>query len=444
MPLKRPLAVLVLALLSMIAPVADAAAQQQIPILFVHGNGDSSALWLTTIWRFESNGYDAKLLSAIDFTRPVARSLDDKPQENRSSTADQLAQLGAAVDAVLRATGQQKLVLIGSSRGGNAIRNYVKNGGGSSTVAIAILCGTPNHGVFARPEPAMGEFNGGGVFLQGLNAGSEVVPGVAFVTLRSDKNDKYAQPTGEFIGAPGQPTNVTDDGPALAGATNIVLPNLDHREVAFNPQAFREMWRAIMGGEPKTLDPAPEAQPVLDGMVSGWANGGPTNEALAGAEVEIFEVDPETGMRRGEAAHRQTAGADGHWGPFAAKPDAYYEFVVAAAGYPTTHVYRTPFPRSSRYVQLRLQPADIKDKSAAAAVTLTRPRGYLGVGRDNFTIDGAVPEGVPAGVPSVAAATKTYADAAPRSVAVVLNREHMTVRTWPLAENHVVYAEFHY
>lgn len=26
------------------------------PIVFVHGNGDTAALWLTTAWRFESNG----------------------------------------------------------------------------------------------------------------------------------------------------------------------------------------------------------------------------------------------------------------------------------------------------------------------------------------------------------------------------------------------------
>src|SRR5690242_4574734 len=32
------------------------------PILFVHGNGDSSALWITTLWRFESNGYPRERL----------------------------------------------------------------------------------------------------------------------------------------------------------------------------------------------------------------------------------------------------------------------------------------------------------------------------------------------------------------------------------------------
>ena len=41
------------------------------------------------------------------------------------------------------------MVLIGNSRGGNAIRNYIQNGGGDKTVSHAILGGTPNHGVWA-------------------------------------------------------------------------------------------------------------------------------------------------------------------------------------------------------------------------------------------------------------------------------------------------------
>jgi hypothetical protein len=27
-----------------------------LPILFAHGNGDQAPIWLTTLWRFESNG----------------------------------------------------------------------------------------------------------------------------------------------------------------------------------------------------------------------------------------------------------------------------------------------------------------------------------------------------------------------------------------------------
>lgn len=35
------------------------------PIVFVHGNGDTAALWQSTLWRFESNGWPRSRLHAI-------------------------------------------------------------------------------------------------------------------------------------------------------------------------------------------------------------------------------------------------------------------------------------------------------------------------------------------------------------------------------------------
>ena len=414
------------------------------PILFVHGSGDSAALWYTTIWRFESNGYDPSLLFGIDFTHPRARSDDTKPQENRSSTVDQLRELSAKIGEILSKTKQKQLILVGSSRGGYAIRNYIKNAGGEVNVSQAILCATPNHGVRATPFNLNDEFNGMGPFLSGLNAGDEVHPSVQFMTIRSDSNDKYAQPDGRFIGMPGQPTNVTFASPELRGAENVVLPGLDHREVAFHSLAFKTMYRFITGREPATLDVVPEPRPALNGIVSGWSNGAPTNLPLQGATVEIYEVDPSSGQRLGEAVHRQTTSADGAWGPFTAKPEAYYEFVISAGGYPITHICRTPFPRSSAYVHLRLRPLDEREKGTGSVVTLTRPRGYLGHGRNTFLIGGKVPDGVNEGVPGTSEARRRFEPGSPLPIRVTLNKETMTVLTYPLDSGHIIIAEFHY
>ncbi|GGF05985.1 hypothetical protein GCM10011611_09360 [Aliidongia dinghuensis] len=421
------------------------AVQAELPILFVHGNGDSAALWETDIWRFESNGYDPALLSAIDFPHPTARAAEDVPEPNRSSVADERTALAAAVDRVLAETGRSKLVLVGSSRGGYPIRDYIRHDRGRATVALAILGGTPNHGVFALPfYKRSNEFNGDGPFLEGLNQPAETDPGVHFMTLRSDRNDKFAQPTGRYIGFPYVPTFIGHDGPALAGADNIVLPGLDHREVAFHRLAFREIYCVVAGHEPTTLDPVPIDHPVLDGMVSGFENGAPTNLPLGEATVTVYAVDPKTGLRLGAPVWQQTTGADGHWGPFTADGTVYYEFVVTAPGYPTTHIFRTPFPRSFRYLDLRLAPVDPAYAKAGAIVTLTRPRGYLAHGRDRFTIDGTEPPGVESGVPAVDSVTRAFEAGPARSVPVTLNGEHLTVRTFPLGEGHVVFAEFHY
>ncbi|WP_436424036.1 hypothetical protein, partial [Enterococcus faecium] len=78
------------------------------------------------------------------------------------------------------------------------IRNVIKNGGGAD-VSHAVLCGVPNHGVYVSDEGLGAEFNGRGPFLRGLNEGeTEVTPGLAFLTLRSDGIDKYAQADGRF------------------------------------------------------------------------------------------------------------------------------------------------------------------------------------------------------------------------------------------------------
>ena len=153
------------------------------PILFVHGNGDHAALWITTLWRMESNGVPRDRMLAINFTDPLARTDDKVEQANRSSTEDQRRELGEAVKELKRRTGAPRVALVGNSRGGYAIRNYIKNGGGAD-VSHAVLCGMPNHGVFDWDDSLSSEFNGRGPFLRGLNEGeSEVTPGTAFLTL---------------------------------------------------------------------------------------------------------------------------------------------------------------------------------------------------------------------------------------------------------------------
>ena len=426
------------------------------PIVFVHGNGDTAALWTTTLWRFESNGWPRERLYAIDVPYPLARDDDTKEQPGRTSTTENMRHLAGEVDKVLRATGANQVVLMGNSRGGNSIRQYIESGGGAAKVSHAILAGTPNHGVLAdiKVRPG-GEFNGAGAFLTGLNApkgpnGDEVTPGVRWMTIRSDVNDKFAQPDGAWIGSKGTPTNVTFAGPELKGATNVVLPGIDHRETAYSPQAFEAAYRFITGRAPATTSITAQDRIVLDGKVSGLglnnaAGGGNfvNNLPLVGAAVEVYATDPASGERRGGAAHRKTIGADGRWGPFEAKPGTPYEFVIAAPGFSTTHIYRSPFPRSSDIVNLRTERIADADKTALAVVTLTRPRGYFTLPQDRISLDGAAPPGIVPGVGGAAQAKLLLKDSATRAVAGEYNGERIVGRAWPAAENHVVLLELH-
>jgi hypothetical protein len=427
------------------APGASAPVEM-LPVLFVHGNGDHAALWITALWRMESNGVPRDRMLAINFTNPLARTDDKVEQPNRSSTEDQRRELGEAVKELQRRTGASRIALVGNSRGGNSIRNYIKNGGGAD-ISHAVLCGVPNHGIYEWDEGLGGEFNGRGPFLRGLNEGeSEVTPGTAFLTLRSDGIDKYAQADGRFVGKPGTPTGVTSDGPALKGATNLVLGALDHREVAFHPRAFREIYKFIAGREPSRIEIVPEAEVKLSGLVTGTPGGVQTNRPVSGATVEIYRVSADTGERIGGPIHSSQTGADGRWGPAQVEPSWYLEIVLTSAGSPTTHLYRSPFPRSSDVLHLRAaRPLGPADAGAGAVVLMSRPRGYFGLPRDVVLIDGKEPRDVKSGVPTDSVSTlRLPAEEVGRPVVAMFNAERIVARAWPASEGRIAVAELTY
>lgn len=424
------------------------------PIVFVHGNGDSAALWQNTLWRFESNGWPKDRLHAIDVPYPLARDADNKAQPGRTSTAEHMAFLKAEVDQVLQRTGARQVVLVGNSRGGNAIRNYICNGGGAAKVSHAILGGTPNHGVQAVAGlNEANEFSGTGPFLSQLNApknaqGDEVCGPTRWMTIRSDNNDKFAQPDGLWLGMKGKATGVGFDGPELKGATNVVIPRIDHRETSYSVPAFEASYRFITGQAPQNPVQR-QAQVVLNGKLVGMgidpldAKTGNfvNNLPLTGARLTVFATDLATGQRLGGAVHTVTVGADGQWGPFHARGDAAYEFVIEAEGYATTHIYRSALPRSSDLIHMRPERASEADRAAQAVLSFNRPRGYFDPGRDAMSLDGqsSLP-GVPPGA-GVATSRLRWNDSTPRSVTGVFNGEKVVGLTWPMAQGHITVLE---
>jgi hypothetical protein len=394
----------------------------------------------------ESNGVPRERMFAINFTDPLARTDDKVEQAGRSSTEDQRRELADAIKELKGRTGASRVALVGNSRGGNPIRNVIKNGGGRD-VSHAVLCGVPNHGVYQWDDGLGNEFNGRGPFLRGLNEGeNEVTDGTAFLTLRSDGNDKFAQPDGRFVGKPGTPTGVTSDGPALKGATNLVLGAIDHRETAYHPRAFREIYKFIAGREPQRLDIVPEGQVKLSGLVTGTPGGVQTNRPVSGATVDVYRVSAESGERSGGPIHSSQTGADGRWGPAQVDPSWYLEIVLTSPGSTTTHFYRSPFPRSSDIVHLRaaraLGPADA---GAGAVVLMSRPRGYFGLPRDVVLLDGKEPTDVKPGVPTDSVTTlRLSAAEAGRPVVALFNGERIVARAWPASENRIAVAELTY
>jgi pimeloyl-ACP methyl ester carboxylesterase len=426
------------------------------PIVFVHGNGDTAALWLTTVWRFESNGWPRDRLHALDLPLPLARDDDAVPQPGRSSTSELARHLQKEVARVSQLHGGAKVVMAGNSRGGLAIRNYIANFGGAALVSHALLGGTPNHGVWANVTLRPGsEFNGAGPFLTALNApagaepGIEVTPGVQWLTIRSDQNDKFAQPDGVWMGAKGMPTGVNYDGPALGGATNVILRDRDHREVSYHAEAFAEAYRFVTGRAPATTEIRSEVAVTLSGTVTGFAAGSQTNLPVPGSKLEIFAVDPATGGRVGPANYQVSVGDDGRWGPFITDSRTHLEFVITAPDHAITHIYRTPFLRSSELIHLRAERPLKTEGRPAALINLSRPRGYFGLPRDEIMLDGKnPPAGIPPGVAGVSTARLELSEGVGRPVSASFHsgtiREQLTGVAWPAAENRIVILELHY
>jgi pimeloyl-ACP methyl ester carboxylesterase len=426
------------------------------PIVFVHGNGDSAALWQTTYWRFESNGWPRSRLHAINLPYPLARDDDGKPQAGRTSSAEHRDYLKSEIEQVLRATGARQVVLVGNSRGGNAIRNYIQTSMQSGTVNVshAILGGTPNHGVWSRAGDREGsEFAGTGPFLTGLNApknaaGDEVIGPVRWMTIRSDSNDKFAQPDAGWPGSNGKPTGVNYAGPELKGAKNVVVAGIDHRETSYSAPAFDATYRFITGHAPATLAIVPEAQVTLSGVVTGSgvnaldpkSGNFASNLPLPGARLEVYGLQA-GGNRIGQPLHTQTIGADGKWGPVRAQPGVPYEFVVSAPGYASTHIYRSGFPRSSDIIVLRPERIADADQAAKQIVLLTRPRGYLDAARDRMLLDGRAPAGLPARGGMLATSKLLLQEETPRTVQAEFNGEALAGRSWSAADGHVTVLE---
>jgi len=421
---------------------AGAAKAQQgpIPIIFVHGDSDSAANWQSVVWRFESNGYPRELLFPISLSNPQARFDNEKAEECCSSTEDVRKELAAFVDAVLAKTGAAKAAFVANSRGCNTTRNYLRHGG-AEKAECAVLCGGVSHGIAAWPFLKGNEYNGWGPFLSELNAGDEVASGVRFLTLRSDGYDMYAQRWAIGMGQPWAPTFVSSDGPALKGARNVTLDHVDHRETAFGPRAFPEIYAFITGHAPARVAITPEAKVTLNGMTTGLIGESPTNRPVEGVKVEIYALDAETGARKGGALLTKVTGADGVWGPLETDSATPLEFVVAAPGQLITHIYRSPFPRSFAYLNLRPALPSEGKSDAAAVVTMNRPRGYFGLPRDAILIDGKTPEGIPPGVPQVWRLPVKLAALEDRPIVCEFNQERIVARLWPLKEKHVSIAE---
>jgi hypothetical protein len=144
----------------------------------------------------------------------------------------------------------------------------------------------------------------------------------------------------------------------------------------------------------------------------------------------------------------QSVGDDGRWGPAMTDSKTPLEFAINAPGFATTHIYRSPFARSSAIVNLRPERQTEAEKVASAVISLVRPRGYFGLPRDTIVFDGqSPPPDIPTGVAGVSTNKRLLADVGKVVVGEFSSgaiHERIVGRTWSARDGHVSVLELHH
>lgn len=191
-----------------------------------------------------------------------------------------------------------------------------------------------------------------------------------------------------------------------------VLPGQAHVEAATSAESFAMQYEFLVGDTPEIIDPDPQDGPVV---LEGRAVNFPANTGRAGATLDIWEIDADSGARIGDEPHASIElGSDGEFGPLEVTPGAHYEYALSQPDSDVIHhVYLQPYYRSSHLVRLlssapdgstRVNTNSGPDHSSIIAI---RMREWYGVDDEdlpgdqtdvlNIRVDGGEPVDVVAG-----------------------------------------------
>ncbi|MGB7572891.1 MAG: alpha/beta hydrolase [Thermodesulfobacteriota bacterium] len=303
------------------------------PMVFVHGYTGSAQQFEWQAMRFSSSGYPQEYLNAFEYDSP-----------NYFTTAPLvLAALDARIDAILQQTGADKVELLGHSLG--------------TFVSTAYLNSSPARAAKVAHYVAL---DGG--------SGASLPGGV---------------PTLAIFGGFGLNPNGS-----ITGAQNVVVPKAPHNETCTSPVSFAYMYKFFTGHDPESTAVLPDRDGHIN--LAGRAVLFPQNAGVAGALVEIYEVNGETGARK----HRHPAASypideSGNFGPFRARAGDYYEINIARPG-GNHHFYIEPRVRSDYFIRLNTSPvgqglgALMTRNPDQTNLIITKNREWLGDQSDGF------------------------------------------------------------
>jgi pimeloyl-ACP methyl ester carboxylesterase len=230
----------------------------------------------------------------------------------------------------------QKQRFVANGYPADRIVAYEHNGDGFDTAGFAA-------GLGAVVDQVKMKFGTSKVYLAAHSRGGGVVGAYLNDAQNAAKVAKYVAL--DAIGACGVPSGV-----ACLSLTQAGLSQ-KHVEVCTSAEAFKQQYKHFVGEDPKVVDVVRQKGMAT---ISGRAQNFPANTGRAGAKVNVWEVDGNTGARVGTAALATfMIAADGNWGPAMVDPDKFYEFeLINTEGGATQHFYQQRFLRSTDFVRL--------------------------------------------------------------------------------------------
>ncbi len=290
------------------------------PIIFVHGGSGSGSQFESQAMRFESNGYPHEFIGVLEYD---STSLFD-PQTRKVNQAlmDQTwARLDALIAQMEEETGTTQVDILGHSLGTTVMQGYI-NSSAERAKKLAHYVNIDGGTADALPGTSVGV----------------PVPTLALWAGRPVTPSSGSAPTG-----PRQ----------IVGAFNVTIPDVTHVQCATSPLSFVEMYKFFTGFAPRTSYIIPQRGSI---ELAGRAVIFPQNVGVAGATLQIWQVDRATGHRvTSEPRATYTIGEDGNWGPFHGYYGVSYEFNIVRAGEPDHPSYYEPFIRSDYLIRLNTQ-----------------------------------------------------------------------------------------
>jgi hypothetical protein len=277
-------------------------------VIFVHGFDGSGAQFESQQLRLTSNGYPGGYIAVFEYDSALYASALANGQSTVAQEQLLFAQLDRLIAHMKAVTHRPKVDLLAHSLGTKLMQDYLDS---SPRRAANVAHYVNIDGQTANAPPG----------------------GVPTLALWGTKGP-ISQPPGRQI----------------TGAENIDIPDSSHVQTATSPVSFYYFYRFFNGRPPRTTRIIPQTGSI---SISGRDVDFPDNDGLAGATVQVWNLNQATGQRIGSRPIASfSIGSSGDFGPVTLTAGRRYEFAEVRPGFPTHHYYYEPFLRSDHLVRL--------------------------------------------------------------------------------------------